>query len=125
MTGPINDNQEKSIEEAVQQFVDAQLQGREPDIDEFVKQYPQFEHRLRQRILNLRKIDALFDSLVKADESDFEDVATGLELVGEKIGSFEIVEMIGRGGMGVVYLARDTKLDRSVAIKSIPAKLAD
>ena len=125
MTGPINDDQEKSIEEAVQQFVDAQLQGREPDIDEFVKQYPQFEHRLRQRILNLRKIDALFDSLVQADESDFEDVATGLELVGEKIGSFEIVEMIGRGGMGVVYLARDTKLDRSVAIKSIPAKLAD
>ncbi len=34
MTGPINNNQDKSIEEAVQQFVDAQLQGREPDIDE-------------------------------------------------------------------------------------------
>ncbi|UCG58910.1 MAG: protein kinase, partial [Phycisphaerales bacterium] len=41
-----------------------------------------------------------------------------------KIGSFEIVEMIGRGGMGVVYLARDTKLDRSVAVKSLPAELA-
>ena len=31
--------------------------------------------------------------------------------------------MISRGGMGVVYLARDTKLDRSIAIKSMPAEL--
>ena len=124
MAGLIDDNQEHILEEAVQQFVDAQLQGREPDIDEFVKQYPEFEHQLRQRILNLEKIDTLFDSLVQADESDFEGAVTEPDLVGRKIGSFEIVEMIGRGGMGVVYLAHDTKLDRSVALKSMPAKLA-
>jgi len=45
-------------------------------------------------------------------------------LVGRQIGAFKITEVIGRGGMGVVYLARDTKLDRSIAIKSIPADLA-
>jgi serine/threonine-protein kinase len=65
----------------------------------------------------------LLDSLVQADESDFADTAIGPDLAGQKIGSFEIGEIIGRGGMGVVYLARDTKLDRSVAIKSIPAEL--
>jgi len=99
------------------------LLGPEPDIDEFVKQYPGFEHQIKQRIRKLQKIDALFDSLAGADESDFEDTETGRELVGRKVGSFEIVEMIGRGGMGVVYLARDTRLDRSVAIKSMPAEL--
>ena len=125
MAGPINDNQEKSIEEAVQQFVDAQLQGREPDIDEFVKQYPQFEHQIRKRIQNLEKIDALFDSIVQVGENDFEDTVIRNNLIGRKLGGFEIVEVIGRGGMGVVYLAHDTKLDRSVAIKSMPAKLAD
>ncbi len=125
MAGPINNNQDKSIEEAVRQFVHARSQGQEPDIDEFVKRYPEFEHRLRQRILNLQKIDALFDSLVQADENEFEDTVIRDELVGRKVGSFEIVEVIGRGGMGVVYLAHDTKLDRSVAIKSIPAKLVD
>ncbi len=124
MAGAIDDNQKDIIKEAVRQFVDAQLQDQELDIDEFVKKYPGLDSKIREGIKELQKINALFDSLVQADESDFEDAAAGQELVGRKVGTFEIVEMIGRGGMGVVYLARDTKLDRSVAIKSIPPKLA-
>ena len=123
MAKPTDDNQKNAVEEAVQQFVEMRMQGQEPDIDEFVKQYPELVHRLRQKIRSLEKIDDLFDSLVQADESDFEEAAAGQDLVGRKVGTFEIVEMIGRGGMGVVYLARDTKLDRSVAVKSIPPKL--
>ena len=125
MAEQINNDQDKSIEEAVQQFVDAQSRGREPNIDEFVKQYPRFEHHLRRRIQNLDKINALFDSIVQVDENEFEDTVIRDNLIGGKLGGFEIVKVIGRGGMGVVYLAHDTKLDRPVAIKSIPAKLAD
>ncbi len=44
---------------------------------------------------------------------------------GGKIGQFRIESELGRGGMGVVYLAHDTKLDRSVAINSLPAELMD
>ncbi len=41
--------------QAVQRFVDAQLQGHKSDIDEFVKQYPEFESPIRQRLQNFRR----------------------------------------------------------------------
>jgi Tol biopolymer transport system component len=44
--------------------------------------------------------------------------------VGDKLGPYEILAPIGAGGMGEVYKSRDTKLDRDVAIKVLPAALA-
>src|SRR6202451_4569024 len=43
---------------------------------------------------------------------------------GTRLGPYEILAPIGAGGMGEVYRARDTKLDRDVAIKVIPPALA-
>ena len=118
-----DNNKERSFEEAFRAFVEAQLSGKEPDIEEFVSKYPEYEHQIRQKVKEFHKVDSLFDSLVQADQSDFADISDEYDLVGKNVGSFEIVKIIGRGGMGVVYLARDTKLKRSVAVKSIPAEL--
>jgi eukaryotic-like serine/threonine-protein kinase len=44
--------------------------------------------------------------------------------VGDKLGHYEVLSLLGVGGMGEVYRAKDTKLDRQVAIKVLPAALA-
>ena len=43
---------------------------------------------------------------------------------GTQLGPYEIVSAIGAGGMGEVYKARDTRLDRTVAIKVLPEHVA-
>src|SRR5262245_54447831 len=42
---------------------------------------------------------------------------------GSKLGPYELVSRLGAGGMGEVFAARDTRLDRSVAVKVLPAGL--
>jgi eukaryotic-like serine/threonine-protein kinase len=45
--------------------------------------------------------------------------------VGSRIGPYEIEALLGRGGMGEVYRARDTRLNRPVAVKFLSDRLAD
>ena len=43
---------------------------------------------------------------------------------GTRLGHYDVTALIGEGGMGQVYRARDTKLDRDVALKVLPEEFA-
>jgi len=51
-----------------------------------------------------------------------------LETIGYRcwatIGHYQIISLVGKGGMGEVYRARDTKLDRVVALKILPEEMS-
>src|SRR5262245_24844377 len=71
-----------------------------------------------------REVEALLAGQERAQGFLEEPVAKRVT-AGIRLSSYEIVEHIGSGGMGDVYRARDTRLNRSVAIKFLSADLAN
>ena len=91
--------------------------GESPDRDEYLTRFPEFAEDLRTQF-----------EVQLAMEGDEEDVATIADIVPAlgvgrtpplRVAGYEVIKELGRGGTGVVYLARHVKLNRLVALKMI------
>src|SRR5687767_2452172 len=95
------------------------------DRDTFLEEACKGNRLLREEVDSLLVSDAsasnLIDQEVLAQAAPFLAVEFPRLEDGQKLGNYEIVRLIGRGGMGEVYLAKDEILNRRIALKLLPA----
>lgn len=116
---PIDDAlRESQFSEAENQLADALVEyeqkieaGLTPDIEDLVRRFPLAADDIRAVISGKRFLAGAIEDAAAVGSRVSSSVAPQI------IGDFEIIREIGRGGMGVVYKARQQSLDRIVALK--------
>ena len=98
--------------------------AREPGgRDEFLDAACPDDTALRDEVRSLLRAHAaasVLDQPAVAADSGLLPSEADDPLIGERLGPYEVASLLGRGGMGIVYLALDTRLQRTVAIKALP-----
>ena len=116
-------DRDEQLAEILDQLAGQSRSGRMPDLESVVLEHPELEAELRELWATMvlaedfASFSGVLDTLTRGDTT--EDSQSVSVPVPGQVGDYEPVEEIGRGGMGVVYRARQTSLGRTVALKMI------
>lgn len=119
-TPPIDDDAELLVAEATDDFLARAERGENPDIDEHAGRYPAIADMLRELLPAMRLMHRFRTEPPASPASPIDPVGTSLG----SLGDFKLLREIGRGGMGVVYVAEQISLNRHVALKVLPLAAA-
>ena len=118
-------DRDEQLAQLLDQLAGQSQAGRMPDLEAVVREHPDLELELRElwATMVLAEDFASFSGELNNLTDGASPVQSGWEPstapIPGRIGDYEPVEEIGRGGMGVVYRARQTSLGRTVALKMI------
>ncbi|MCA9259129.1 MAG: serine/threonine protein kinase, partial [Planctomycetales bacterium] len=104
----------------LEQYAQLRRTGMAIDVDTYARQHPEFFDELRELLPAMELLEQHEGPHRISPETPAD---RGLPISGSQIGDYEIVRELGRGGMGVVYLARQQSLQRDVAIKVLRPSL--
>jgi serine/threonine protein kinase len=94
----------------------------------FVKESCGGDETLRREVHSLLTYAADAESFLERPAADITPTSPSeshkTTLVGRSVSHYQVLSLLGAGGMGEVYLARDSRLDRTVALKILPGELA-
>ncbi len=108
-------------------LMDRLHRGEAPDVEEYVQQHPALSRELRELWATVVVAENFAPSTSRSEGTRFSEPlspsSTGLPFVANVLprvmGNYELVEEIGRGGMGIVYRAKQQSPQRTVAIKML------
>ncbi len=114
------DNREQSVEKLFAAALNLPVERRAAFLDEACRGLPVVRQQVEEMLEKNGRLGSFLNesaSRARADKARSDSAPTLRDLTGVKLGRYAIVERLGFGGMGVVYRARDEKLERFVAIK--------
>ena len=110
-------DRDQQLEAVIADYIRACETGTAPNRSEIIKQHPELADQLRQFIGQHDRMNQIAAPIRGFGEALAQAVGPGQQL--SYVGNYELLEEIARGGMGVVYKARQTTLGRIVAVKMI------